>query len=90
MIAIPTRKTTRPLGQLRVGERATIDHLQTSHAALLQKLLALGFVRGKEVEVVQRGLFGCPMNVRILNSVVSLRKTEAAAILLEPPLIAPR
>jgi Fe2+ transport system protein FeoA len=84
MTTVSVKSDSRPLQQLRVGERATIERLQTSHGDLLRKLLALGFVGGKEVEVIQRGLFGCPLNVRVLNSIVSLRKAEAAAILLEP------
>lgn len=50
---------------------------------LLQKLLDMGFVIGAVVEVVREAPLYDPMEVKIHNYLVSLRKSEAALIEVE-------
>jgi ferrous iron transport protein A len=67
------------LDQLRVGQRARIEAVQGSDA-LGQRLLEMGLLEGEEVEVVGFAPLGDPMEVRLRDSRLSLRRREAARI----------
>ncbi|MGG7074224.1 FeoA family protein [Campylobacter sp. 9BO] len=53
-------------------------------AKLLQKLLDMGFVPGARIEVVREAPFKDPMELKIHNYLISLRKSEAMLIKVEP------
>jgi ferrous iron transport protein A len=67
------------LDQLRVGQRARIDFLQGTDA-LVQRLLEMGLLEGEEVEVVGFAPLGDPMDIRLRDYRLSLRRAEAARI----------
>ncbi|MCH2083064.1 MAG: ferrous iron transport protein A [Saprospiraceae bacterium] len=46
------------------------------------KLVSMGILPGSEVEIVRRSLFGSSIYARIDDSLVALRKEEAACIVL--------
>ena len=55
-------------------------------AELERRLLEMGFVEGARVAVLHEGLFGRdPMAIRLDDMRVALRRREAQAILVEPP-----
>jgi Fe2+ transport system protein FeoA len=68
------------LTALRTGQKAMISAIKGCPSSLLQKLVSMGVVNGTEVTVTQRGLFGSPINIDVLGSVLSLRRAEAAYI----------
>ena len=69
---------------VKTGQRAVISAIRSCPKELLHKLLSMGVVEGAEVRVTQRGLFGSPINIHLLGSIVSLRSSEAAHIQVQP------
>ncbi|HYT89424.1 MAG TPA: FeoA family protein [Gemmataceae bacterium] len=69
------------LDQLRAGERARIASLQGDDA-IVQRLLEMGLFEGEEVEVLGFAPLGDPMEIRLRDYRLSLRRSEAARILL--------
>jgi ferrous iron transport protein A len=69
------------LDQLRAGQRARIDAVEGDDA-LGQRLLEMGLLEGDEVEVVGFAPLGDPMEIRLRDYRLSLRRTEAARILV--------
>lgn len=71
------------LDQLRVGQRARIHSLQGGDG-LAQRLLEMGLLEGEEVEVVGFAPLGDPMEIRLPDYRLSLRRTEAARVAVSP------
>ncbi len=67
------------LNVLAGGQRCRIRR-HHAHGAVRQRLLAMGFVPNAEVEVVRVATLGDPMELRVGDSFVTLRKREAAQI----------
>lgn len=72
------------LSSMNPGEIATIEAIYTDDA-LYQRLLAMGFRIGKQVEVIRRARFAGPLQVRIGTTDILLRKNEAAKITVRRP-----
>jgi Fe2+ transport system protein FeoA len=71
------------LDQLRPGQRGRVLSLQ-GDAALVQRLMDLGVIEEAELEVVGFAPLGDPMEIRLGNSRLSLRRREAAGIEVHP------
>ena len=71
------------LDQLRVGKRARIDAVQGDDA-LVQRLLEMGLLEGEELEVLGFAPLGGPVEIRLRDYRLSLRRSEAARVLCEP------
>lgn len=67
------------LDQLRPGERAEVVSL-AGPPGLVQRLYELGLFEGEAVEFVAVAPLGDPVEVRVGNARLSLRKAEAANI----------
>lgn len=67
------------LDQLHVGQRARIHGLE-GEDALVQRLLEMGLLEGEELEVVGFAPLGDPLEIRLRDYRLSLRRTEAARI----------
>lgn len=59
--------------------RGTITDIHTDDG-LRQRLQALGFRSGKDIEIIRKASFGGPVQVRIGTTDILLRQTEAALI----------
>src|SRR5262249_60598551 len=70
------------LDQLQVGQRASIKGVEGSDA-LGQRLLEMGLMEGEQVEVLGFAPFGDPIEVRLRDYRLSLRKREAARVAVE-------
>ncbi len=71
---IPTTLDCVPLGaRCLVIAIDGIDHLA-------RKLLEMGVIEGEEIEVIARAPLGDPMEIRLLDSSLSLRNVEARRI----------
>ena len=70
------------LDQLRVGQQARINSVAGADA-LVQRLLEMGLVDGEQLEVVGVAPLGDPIEVRLRDYRLSLRRTEAARIHVE-------
>lgn len=67
------------LTSLHPGDTATIVAIHAEEA-LHQRLLALGFRSGKQVELIRKAGFSGPLQVRIGTTDILLRRSEAARI----------
>ena len=67
------------LASLQPGDLATIVAIHADQA-LHQRLQALGFRKGKQVELVRQAVFSGPLQVRLGTTDVVLRRNEASKI----------
>ncbi len=67
------------LDQLRDGQRARVESV-AGEDALVQRLLEMGLLDGEEVEVIGFAPLGDPMEIRLRDYRLSLRRNEAARI----------
>jgi ferrous iron transport protein A len=70
------------LDQLRLGDRARVQAIQ-GQDALVQRLLEMGLLEGEELEVIGFAPLGDPMEIRLRDYRLSLRRSEAARIAVE-------
>jgi Fe2+ transport system protein FeoA len=68
------------LADMPVSESACITSIESEHPSLLRRLLSLGFVSGKPVSIIKRGLFGDPLLASCGDTVFTLRASEAHCI----------
>ena len=74
---------TLPLNELEPGQTGVIQGYASAQPPI--RLLELGLLPGTEVEVIRLAPFGDPMDLRIRGYHLSLRKLEAAQILVTRP-----
>ena len=67
------------LDQLQVGQRGAVESIAGS-PGLVQRLMEMGLFEGEPVEVVSFAPLGDPMEIRLRDYCLSLRKQEAACI----------
>lgn len=71
------------LDALKPGQTGIIDRIHAEQA-LSQRLSALGFRSGKQLEVMRQAAFNGPLHVRIGSTDVIIRLQDAKAIHLHP------
>jgi ferrous iron transport protein A len=67
------------LDQLQRGQRASVTALD-GNDPLVQRLLEMGLLEGEEIEVIGFAPLGDPMEIRLRDYRLSLRRSEAARI----------
>ncbi len=67
------------LDQLPVGQRCRVEALQGDDA-LVQRLLEMGLLEGEDIEVVTIAPLGDPIEIRLRDYRLSLRRREAARV----------
>ncbi len=65
-----------------IGE-TTVIRQHHSVGAVRQRLLDLGFVPGREVQVLRVATLGCPLELKVSGYCVTLRRKEARQIEVE-------
>ena len=73
---------TLPLSQLKVGQRAIVVRV-SGKGAVKQRMMDMGLVPGSEVQVVRMAPLGDPIEFEVKGYRLSLRKSEAKAIIVE-------
>lgn len=68
-----------PLDRLVVGQPARIDRIDGDDA-VVQRLMEMGVLEGEEIEVIGFAPLGDPMEVRLRDYRLSLRRAEAARV----------
>ena len=71
------------LDQMQTGQRGRVESV-TGQAALVQRLLEMGLLEGEEIEVVGFAPLGDPMEIRLRDYRLSLRRKEAAGVVVVP------
>jgi ferrous iron transport protein A len=67
------------LDQLQRGQRATVTAL-AGDDGIVQRLLEMGLFEGEEIEVLGFAPLGDPMEIRLRDYRLSLRRSEAARV----------
>ncbi|HEV3438606.1 MAG TPA: ferrous iron transport protein A [Gemmata sp.] len=73
----------RALSELRPGARAEVLAV-TGESGLVQRLHEFGLFEGEEIEVLALAPLGDPIEIRLGNTRLSLRKSEAAGVSVRP------
>lgn len=71
----------KTLDQLGIGTTAVITGFKDEEISL--KLMQMGCIPGESVVIQQIAPLGCPIAIEISGSVLSMRKSEAATVILE-------
>ena len=71
----------KTVADLKIGERAVITQFNDETMSL--KLLEMGCLPGTEVQLKYIAPFGDPICIRVLGYTLSMRKEEAATILVQ-------
>ena len=71
------------LGQLSVGDKAIVRGFAAGKKEYRAKLLAMGLTKGIELQLTRVAPLGDPLEITVRGFSLSLRKAEAAAILVE-------
>ena len=65
------------LRDLRLGERARLVDFGLTDAVFRRRLLSLGVTRGVEIRIVRVAPLGCPVQIDVRGTSLTLRKSEA-------------
>lgn len=72
----------KKLNELKTGEKGRINKFQ-GNSGIKRHLMGLGFVKGAKLEVTKIAPLGDPLEVKIRNTHISMRKEEAKNIELK-------
>ncbi|MEA5419999.1 FeoA family protein [Spirulina sp. CCNP1310] len=72
------------LGDLAIGQSGRILSYETSHRAYREKLLSMGLTPGTPITITRQAPMGDPIEIEVRGFKLSLRKSEAAALRVEP------
>lgn len=75
--------TSSSLGDMSVGDKGKVIGLEKGNKAYRKKLLAMGLTPGTEFSVIRYAPMGDPVEISVRGFSLSLRKDEAAALLVE-------
>ena len=67
------------LDQLRAGQSASVEAIE-GQDAIVQRLYEMGLVEGAQVEVVGFAPLGDPIEIRLQDYRLSLRRSEAVRV----------
>ncbi|HTN01060.1 FeoA family protein [Planctellipticum variicoloris] len=71
------------LNELRIGQRARIEDV-TGDDAVAIRLMEMGFTDGEEIEFLGAAPLGDPLEFAVRGYRISLRRTEAARVVISP------
>lgn len=71
------------LADLSPGDRATVESVG-GDPAVIQRLYEFGLLEGEAVEFLGRAPLGDPVEIRVGNSRLSLRRADAAGVAVAP------
>ena len=66
-----------------MGQSAVISEI-SGQPSLVQRLYEFGLLEGETIEVLGFAPMGDPLEIRVGNTRLSLRASEAAGVLVEP------
>ena len=72
-----------PLSTLDRGDHCLVAEISSAHAELKSRLYALGIIPGSKIEILRFAPLGDPMQIKVGNSLISIRKSEAEVIEVE-------
>jgi Fe2+ transport system protein FeoA len=72
------------LDQLTVGQKARVKSVEGDDS-VVQRLLEMGLYEGQELEVVGFAPMGDPIEIRLQDYRLSLRRSEASRVVVNAP-----
>jgi ferrous iron transport protein A len=72
------------LDQLPLGQSATVLKL-SGNSGVRRRLMEMGITTSATIEAIRRAPLGDPLDVKVRGYHLSLRKEEAAAVLISDP-----
>ena len=69
--------------ELVPGDRVRLTSFGTTEMQYRRRLLSLGVICGTEFSVVRVAPLGCPMQIEVRGTSLTLRKEEASQLVLE-------
>ena len=72
----------RTLAELEIGASARVLSVEGDDT-VARRLMEMGVTPGAQIRVVKNAPFGCPLEIRVRNSHLALRRSEASSILVE-------
>lgn len=73
----------KPLAELTVGQRGRVVQIDGGDE-LTSRLLEMGLTPGIDVELIGKAPLGDPLELRLRGYRLSVRKSEAARVQIEP------
>jgi len=73
----------RTVNDLTPGTTSVIRQILADDI-IRQRLMDLGVIEGVEVEMVRSAPFGDPVQIRVMNSLLALRRKEARTLVVDP------
>lgn len=74
----------RTIANLPLGVEAIVRHIRTARP-IARRLLELGLVPGTRITITRIAPLGDPLELRLRNYSLSIRRSEAAAIEVDEP-----
>jgi ferrous iron transport protein A len=82
IIVINIKDIKMSLNDIKVGQSCKVKKLN-SNGKLLSKLLDMGFVNGADIKMLREAPLMDPIEIRIQNYNISIRRSEASLIEVE-------
>ncbi|WP_196158084.1 FeoA family protein [Reinekea sp. G2M2-21] len=71
------------LNELSVGQPATVSGFSDAGMRHHTRYLSLGLIPGNKIRVLRVAPLGCPLQIKVGSTMLSIRKTEALEVLVE-------
>lgn len=71
------------INELKQGDHLKLISFGTTPASYRRRLLSLGITRGVAFSVVRIAPLGCPIQIEVRGTALSLRKEEAQHLIVE-------
>lgn len=70
------------LNELSIGQKASIKKISYM-PEITDRLISMGLIKGVVIELVRKAPLGDPIEIKVTNFLLSLRRNEASAIEVE-------
>jgi len=71
------------IAELEQGDRVRLVDFGSTNIQYRRRLLSLGVTRGVEFTVIRKAPLGCPVQIEVRGTSLTLRKEEASQLILE-------
>ncbi|HAT1771473.1 TPA: ferrous iron transport protein A [Legionella pneumophila] len=71
------------ISELKQGDKVRLVSFGTTDTQYRRRLLSLGITSGVEFSVVRMAPLGCPVEIEVRGTFLTLRKDEASQLVLE-------
>ena len=72
----------KTINDLAPGERGIVREITTPEA-VRQRLMDFGLIEGARIEMVRTAPLGDPVQIRVLDTLLAIRKNEAGQVVVE-------